>query len=203
MLEQLKLKIKKRQWRKLNKRNKTIFTKKKYFNNVIVGDYSYGKIEAIFTSNDFNLKIGKCCSIGPNVLFIVSSEHNYKCISTYPLDFILSNEIKSSSKGDIIIGDGVWIGANVTILSGVMIGEGAVIGAGAVVTKNVPPYTIVCGNPASVMKRRFSNDVIDKILKYDLYSKVNECFLQKNKNFLESNVDDDNIDEILRVLEEN
>lgn len=70
-----------------------------------------------------------------------------------------------ATKGDIVIGNDVWIGKEATILSGVTIGDGAVVGCKALVAKDVPPYTIVGGNPAKVIKKRFPNDIIEKLLK--------------------------------------
>ena len=68
------------------------------------------------------------------------------------------------TKGPIVIGNAVWIADNVTILAGAQIGDGAVIGAGAIVTKNIPPYAIAVGNPARVIKKRFSEQIIDQLL---------------------------------------
>ena len=73
-----------------------------------------------------------------------------------------------TDKGDIIIGDDVWIGAESIIGAGVKIGQGAVIGAGSVVTKDVPPYAVACGIPAKVIKYRFSEELINKLLNIDI-----------------------------------
>ncbi len=72
------------------------------------------------------------------------------------------------SKGDIILGDDVWVGINVIICSGITIGQGAVIGAGSVVTKDIPPYSIAVGNPAKVIKKRFSEPLIEKLLSINI-----------------------------------
>ena len=74
------------------------------------------------------------------------------------------------TNGDIVVGDDVWVGQRAIIMSGVNIGQGAVIGAGAIVTKNVPPYAIVGGIPAKVIRYRFSEELIQELLKID-YSK--------------------------------
>lgn len=83
------------------------------------------------------------------------------------------------SKGDIIINDDVWIGCNAIILSGVNIGQGAVVAAGAVVTNDIPPYAIVGGVPAKVIKYRFETAIIDELLKVD-YSKLTDEAIKQN-----------------------
>lgn len=110
-----------------------------------------------------SIHIGAFCSIASNVV-IQEYYHNMSRITTYN---ILSNlfgyridELEFTSKGSIIIEEDVWVGSNSVILSGVTIGRGSVIGAGSVVTKNVEPYSIVAGNPAKLIKRRFTNSQI-------------------------------------------
>ena len=99
----------------------------------------------------------------------MSGEHSITGIMTYPL--IDDVKINSRSKGDIIVADDVWIGYGATIMSGVHIGQGAVVAADAVVTKDVPPYAIVGGVPAKVIKYRFEPEMIEELLKVD-YSKL-------------------------------
>ena len=100
--------------------------------------------------------IGNYISIAQNVHFLLDVEHFANHISTYPFKVKLlhSQKSESFSKGDIIIDDDVWIGYGATILSGVRIGQGAVVATGAVVTSDVPPYAIVGGVPAKVIKYR-------------------------------------------------
>jgi virginiamycin A acetyltransferase len=81
-----------------------------------------------------------------------------------------SIRIAGHKKGDIVIGNGVWIGDSVIVLSGVHIGDGTVIGAGSVVTKSIPPYAIAVGNPAKVIKYRFDKEVIDVVSKIDWWN---------------------------------
>jgi acetyltransferase-like isoleucine patch superfamily enzyme len=115
------------------------------------------------------LTIGKYCSISTQVLIFLGSEHRTDWISTYPFPILWreANSIKGhpSSKGDVRIGNDVYIGYHVLILSGVTIGDGAVIGAGSVVASDVPPYAIVAGNPAHVLRYRFDEETIKKLLK--------------------------------------
>lgn len=114
--------------------------------------------------------IGNYCSIADRVVFIAGGEHDKDWVSTYP--FIerlkLENLVKFKKprfKGNISIGNDVWIGHGATILSGVSIGDGAVVGAMSVVTKDVPPYAIVVGSPAKVIKYRFTESQIEKLMK--------------------------------------
>ena len=92
--------------------------------------------------------------------------HNTHWVTTYPFNvFGNSSQHRDhpTGKGDVIIGSDVWIGYNATILSGVEIGSGALVGANSTVTKNVPPYAIVAGNPAEIIKYRFSEGIIGKL----------------------------------------
>jgi serine acetyltransferase len=91
------------------------------------------------------------------------------------------------SKGNIVIDDDVWIGYGVTILSGVHIGQGAVVAAGAVVTKDVPPYAIVGGVPAKIIKYRFSPEIIEELMKID-YSKLEEDDIKNHIDDLYSEI---------------
>ncbi len=124
--------------------------------------------------NHDRLIIGKFCSIACGAKFIFNSaNHTLKSLSTYtfPLFYeewgLDKKDVASAwdNKGDIVIGNDVWIGYEAVILSGVHIGDGAIIGARAVVTKDVPPYTIVGGVPAKEIKKRFDDVTIKKLLK--------------------------------------
>lgn len=115
-----------------------------------------------------SLSIGKYCSISTQVLIFLGSEHRTDWVSTYPFPILWkeAGSIKGhpSSKGDVSIGNDVYIGYHVIILSGVTIGDGAVIGAGSVVTKDVPPYAIMAGNPATIIRYRFDEETIRRLL---------------------------------------
>ena len=119
--------------------------------------------------NNDRLVIGKFCSIACGAKFLFNSaNHTMKSLSTYPFPLFFEEwgldkrNVADSwdNKGDIVIGNDVWIGYEAVILAGVTVGDGAVIGARAVVTKDVPPYTVVGGVPAAPIKKRFSDDVI-------------------------------------------
>ncbi|OJU48061.1 MAG: chloramphenicol acetyltransferase [Bacteroidales bacterium 45-6] len=153
--------------------------------NIIVGDFTY------FSDTDFEshvthhydfcgdkLIIGKFCQIGKGVEFIMNgANHQMNAISTFPF-YILEGweqEVpplsKMPIKGDTIVGNDVWIGQNVTIMPGVIIGDGAIIGANSVVAKSVDPYTIVAGNPAKPIRKRFDDELIELMLKFKWWNK--------------------------------
>jgi len=127
-----------------------------------IGDFSYidGNPIVLSWGEGAKLRIGKFCSIASNVIFMLGGDHRNDWISTYPFNAWLPHdfsEIKGHphSKGDIVIGNDVWIGRDAKIMSGVHIGDGASIAGSAVVTKDVPAYAVVAGNPAVVKKMRF------------------------------------------------
>jgi chloramphenicol O-acetyltransferase type B len=117
------------------------------------------------------LIIGKYCSIGSGVVFMMAGNqgHRMDWVSTFPFYF-QANIFKASKNaykkvGDTNIGDDVWIGSEAMIMAGVTIGSGAVVAARAVVTKDIPPYAVVGGNPAEIIKYRFNEKTIKKLLK--------------------------------------
>lgn len=123
--------------------------------------------------NDDKLQIGKFCSIACGAKFLFNSaNHTLASLSTYPFPLFFEEwglEKKNvtnawDNKGDIVIGNDVWIGYEAVVLAGVTIGDGAIVGTRAVVTKNVPPYTIVGGVPAKPIKKRFSEETISALL---------------------------------------
>lgn len=135
---------------------------------VSIGKNTYGNIDVLFSDKDTKLIIGNYCSIANGVKFLPSTDHAMDRISTYPFKaMLLTGELEALSRGDIVVGDDVWIGYGATILSGVHIGQGAVIAAGAVVNKDVPPYAIVGGVPAKIIKYRFAPEMIEELLKID------------------------------------
>ena len=124
--------------------------------------------------NHDKLIIGKFCSIACGAKFIFNSaNHTLSSISTYPFPIFFEEwglNIKGvaaawDNKGDIIIGNDVWIGYEAVIMAGVTVGDGAIIGTRAVVTKDVPPYTIVGGVPAKPIRKRFDNETLDELLR--------------------------------------
>lgn len=155
--------------------------------NIIVGDYTMyhdfvntpekfeqNNVLYHYPINNDKLIIGKFCSIACGAKFLFNSaNHTMVSLSTYPFPLFFEEwglEKKDVSKawdnkGDIIVGNDVWIGYEAAILAGVTIGDGAIIGTYAVVTKDVPPYTIVGGIPAKPIRKRFSDETITELLK--------------------------------------
>jgi len=134
-----------------------------------VGDHTYGE-PTVVDPQCAHLSIGRFTSIATHVT-IVLGNHRMDAVTTYP--FKTLNRFwpaaarvgaDHQTKGDVAIGNDVWIGQGVTILSGVRIGDGAVLGAQSVVTKDVPPYAIVAGNPARVLRYRFDELTIKRLL---------------------------------------
>ena len=139
---------------------------------LIVGDYTYGVNNLSihnYKGSESNVIIGKYCSLAPNITIITGGIHPVDWVSTYPfrVKFDLEEKFEDGmpySKGDIIIGNDVWIGTGVVILSGIKIGDGAVIAAGSVIVKDVPAYAIAGGNPAKIIRFRFSEVQIENLL---------------------------------------
>ncbi len=165
----------------------TIYLKNAISNpNIIVGDFTmyndFVNDPTLFEKNNVlyhypinqdKLVIGKFCSIACGAKFLFNSaNHTLSSLSTYPFPLFFEEwnlEKKAvtqawDNKGDIIVGNDVWIGYETVILAGVHIGDGAVIGTRAVVTKDVPPYTIVGGVPAKPIKKRFPEKTISMLL---------------------------------------
>ncbi len=139
-----------------------------------VGRYSYGSPKIHYAPNDqkAQLTIGGFCSIGPGcqIYIGVASRHYTDFITTFPLSMVFGipsgGEASRASQGDlaVCIGSDVWIGVDVIIMAGIHIGHGAVIGARSVVTHDVPPYAVVGGTPSRVIKYRFQERTIRRLL---------------------------------------
>lgn len=153
--------------------------------NIFVGDYTYyddpvdptafERNNVLFHWPEFGdqLIIGKFCALARGVTFVMgAANHRTSSISTYPFhvfggawsEHTPPHLSQLPFKGDTIIGNDVWIGRNSVIMPGVQVGDGAVIAAYSVVTKNVAPYTVVGGNPAVVIKKRFDDELISLLL---------------------------------------
>lgn len=135
------------------------------------GKYSYGKPKVHWESKDATLIVGNFCSIAGNVNIWLGGNHHVDWITTYPFGHIHQNIFNKfngcghpSTKGNVIIGNDVWIAENVTIMSGVNIGDGAVLAQNSHIVKNVPPYALVGGNPAQIIKYRFTEKQIADLL---------------------------------------
>ena len=153
--------------------------------NIIVGDFSYiadsdfeSHVTHLYDWNGDKLIIGKFCQIASGVEFIMNgANHQMNSVSTFPFYTLEGWDMKPPAqedlplKGDTIVGNDVWIGQNAAILPGVHIGDGAIIGANSIVGRNVEPYTIVVGNPATVLRKRFDDELIELLLRFKWWDK--------------------------------
>ncbi len=136
-----------------------------------IGDFTYGAPVIRWWGEEAKLRIGRFCSIAANVKIFLGGNHRAEWITSYPFPSSPMNEdwpnannrglpVLPSTNGDVVIGNDVWLGDDCTIMSGITIGDGAVIAAGAVITKDVPPYAIVGGDPARIIRKRFPDEEI-------------------------------------------
>ncbi|SDB95488.1 Acetyltransferase (isoleucine patch superfamily) [Succiniclasticum ruminis] len=187
-------------WRKCNKHNFTVAKNMFDKNRVKVGNFTYGSLYIIMSNERHKITIGSFCSIASDVTLIVESDHPINKLSTFPFKVkCLNQKCEAISKGDIIIGNDVWIGYGSIILSGVHIGQGAIIAAGSVVAKDVPAYAIVAGVPAKVIKYRFSKEIIEKLIDFD-FSCLTLDVVNKCENSLYKDINENNIYEVLNDL---
>lgn len=156
--------------------------------NIIVGDFTYiadsefeSHVTHHYAFNNDKLIIGKFCQIAAGVEFIMNgANHQMNAVSTFPFYTLEGWDMDAPTmadlprKGDTTIGNDVWIGQNAVILPGVNIGDGAIIGASSVVGSNIAPYTIVVGNPARVLRKRFDDELIALMLKFKWWDKTIE-----------------------------
>lgn len=185
--------------------------------NIIVGDYTYyddKKGADLFEKHVTHhygfigdkLIIGKFCQIGSGIEFVMNgANHLMNGLTTYPFN-IFSRDLQKHSpsleklpiKGDTMVGNDVWIGQNVTVLPGVHIGDGAIIGANSVVGSDIPPYSIAVGNPCRVIKKRFDDETINKMLGLKWWDYPIEI-IEKNIDLLFAN----DVDRLIEVLDNN
>ncbi|NFI55994.1 CatB-related O-acetyltransferase [Clostridium botulinum] len=161
-------------------------------------DFEKNNVLYQYPINNDKLIIGKLCSIACKAKFLMTSgNHTMNSLSTYTFPIFYEewgldvSHITDAwdNKGDIIIGNDVWIGYDAIIMPGVKIGDGAIIGTRAIVTNDVPPYTIVGGIPAKVIKKRFSDDIILKLLKIKWWDWPNEKIKANIKHIQSGNID--------------
>jgi acetyltransferase-like isoleucine patch superfamily enzyme len=134
-----------------------------------VGAHTYGDPRIVsYPGDTATVRIGRYCSLAPEIQLCVGGNHRPDWVTTYPLRVKLGlpgalSDGHPATKGDIVIGNDVWIGAGVRVLSGVEIGDGAVVGADALVATSVRPYAIVTGNPARETRRRFPDPTVEAL----------------------------------------
>lgn len=136
-----------------------------------IGEFSYGRPKVRFPESGRRLTIGRFCSIADRVEILLGGNHRVDWVSTFPFAamtglFPTARDLDGhhASGGDVTIGHDVWLGSGAIILSGVSVGHGAVVAARAVVTRSVPPYAIVGGNPAKLIRYRFDEASIAALL---------------------------------------
>ena len=160
-------------------------------------DFEKNNVLYHYPINNDKLIIGKYCSIACGARFLFNSaNHTMRSLSTYPFPIFYDEwehglwaDKAWDNKGDIVIGNDVWIGYEAVIMAGVTIGDGAIIGTRAVVTKDVPPYTIVGGVPAKPIRKRFSEDVIERLLSLKWWNLPPETVCTIIKDIQEGNID--------------
>jgi len=146
-----------------------------YLYNTSIGNFTYVAANASI----MNTVIGKFCSIAQGASICTGKHPSSTFVSTHPAFFsphaqcgvTFAAESHFREMGETVIGNDVWIGTNAVIMDDIIIGDGAIIGAGAIVTKNVPPYAIVAGNPAKLLRYRFEQQEIDFLLAYKWWEK--------------------------------
>lgn len=198
--ELLRLKIFQKKWCKKNLHNK-VFPKNIFNQDIVsIGNDTYGYLEVIAYNTQYSLKIGSFCSIAPNVVFLLSCDHMINNISTYPFKVhILGEKSEAISKGNINVEDDVWIGYGALVLSGVNIGQGAIIAAGSVVTKDVPPYAVMGGAPAKILRYRFDLDTRKTLINNMDYSVLSHEKIKKYGDLLYQNIEGKSIEEIKSI----
>ncbi len=194
-----KLRKHRKEWRAGNPHNRTVAITQFPVSKVKVGNNSYGDLRIIsYNDKGEGLEIGHYVSIANGVQFLLGGNHFYKRFTTYPFvaKFVDFQYVETWTKGKIIVGDDVWIGTEAFIMPGVKIGQGAIIAAKAVVTKDVPAYAIVSGNPATVIKYRFAEDLIQKLLTID-FAGINPDTIIEHRSVYEM---EGNHEEIISII---
>jgi len=177
-----------------------IMSKDDKYSKYTIGRFTYGTpdVADYWKHPGITLTIGAFCSLAKGVKIYLGGNHHIEWISTFPLNNFMGYDMSRHSKekmsqigtkGSVAIGNDVWIGCDAIILSGVTIGDGAVVGANSVVSKDLPPYTVSVGNPSRIVKKRFDDDVIDKLLKIKWWNWEDEKIKENIPLILSENID--------------
>ncbi|WP_205747344.1 CatB-related O-acetyltransferase [Desulfopila sp. IMCC35006] len=202
-------------WRTI--RNRFISQKNRYlasnpkFSKFDIGEWTYGTPNVFLGRTHGKLRIGKYCSIGPNVEIVLVGDHRTDFVTTYPFSVFFEecNHLTGfpRHRGDVVIGNDVWLCYGARILSGATIGDGAVIGMDAVVTKDIPSYAIVIGNPAKIIRYRFKPEIIEKLLSIKWWDWPHENVLKAAPYLAHEDIDNfikfasSNVDDLRSVRE--
>lgn len=162
-----------------------------------IGKYTYEMPDIKWKSDNAKFKCGKFCSIAMNVKVYLGGNHRVDYVTTYPFGHVNQHIFNlhdgnhhPSTKGDVIIGNDVWVGDNTTIMSGVTIGDGAVVANNSHVVKSIEPYAIYGGNPAKFIKYRFSKEQIEKLLEIKWWDWDDEKINKSTSLLCSDNIDD-------------
>jgi acetyltransferase-like isoleucine patch superfamily enzyme len=158
---------------------------------LLMGKGSYGQIARRGDHN--TITIGNYCSIAGGCVFDSGFGHNTRFVTTYPLNHLMRNCGHLTGhpvwKGDIVVGNDVWIGEDCIIMSGVTIGDGAVIGARSIVTKDVPPYAVAVGSPARISRKRFTDEQVNRLLKIKWWNWSEQKIIDNAHLLMNTNID--------------
>jgi len=164
-----------------------------------IGKYTYGteNLNIHYSDSGAKLIIGNFCSIAGNINIYLGGNHRTDWVTTYPFGHInqhifnnFNGQGHPATKGDVVIGNDVWIGQNVTIMSGVTIGDGAIIANNSHVVRNVEPYSVVGGNPAKLIKYRFTKEQIEKLLEIKWWDWDDDKINKLSPLLCNENIDD-------------
>ena len=157
-----------------------------------IGRGTYGSPKIFTWDEGATLKIGSFCSIAAGVKIYLGGEHRMDWVTTYPFSVLWKSGRHimghPMTKGDVIIGNDVWIGTEAIIMSGVKIGDGAIVGARAIITKDIEPYSVYGGNPALLLKKRFDENIIQQLLFLEWWNLKNEEIEQILPLMLNTNI---------------
>nr|WP_315152564.1 CatB-related O-acetyltransferase [uncultured Flavobacterium sp.] len=176
---------------------------------VFIGKYTYGfeSTQIYSWGEEVDIKIGRFCSIGAGLKLFCGGNHSTSFVSSYPFGSVYSDYLNIVAdrpivftNGNINIGNDVWIGRDVTIMSGISIGDGSVIAANSHVVKDVEPYAIYGGNPAKIIRYRFSNEIIEMLLEIQWWN-YEDHIIEKIHHILLDIPDKNTFEKILKILE--
>ena len=202
IIEKIELQLFIKKWKKRNKQNYTEPGNVFPVEQVVVGKGTYGTLNIkSFQNCSCKLTIGAYCSIATGVVFILGGEHNYKKLMLFPYEvYALGQDPDTKSKGDILIGDDVWIGYGAKILSGVKIGQGAIVAAGSIVHKDIPPYAIY--GDGRIIKYRFDELIRKELMKID-YNKISFDYIREHQSLFNKELSLENINDYQMLIGEN